>query len=160
MALTDGETKIRKASVAGKFYPGTEHALLEQIRELHAAEIPAINRDLAKKQIIGCVVPHAGYIYSGYEAVHFFDLISHTDKKYDTVIIVNPNHTGMGVPLALDSHDYWETPLGTVELDQDFMEQLEIPESAMAHQYEHSAEVMVPFLQHFWTTGLRSYQSA
>ncbi len=149
MAQTDGEVKIRKASVAGKFYPGTDRSLSAQISEIHTEEIPKINRELAKKKIMGCVVPHAGYIYSGYEAVHFFDLISNTDEKYDTFVIVNPNHTGMGVPLAIDSHDYWETPLGSVELDRELMEQLGIPESAMAHQYEHSAEVMLPFLQHF-----------
>ncbi len=149
MANTEGVVKIRKATVAGKFYPGTGSALSAQISEIHTEEIPKINRELAKKQIIGCVVPHAGYIYSGYEAVHFFDLISQTDEKYDTFVIVNPNHTGMGVPLALDANDYWETPLGSVELDRKLMERLDIPESAMAHQYEHSAEVMIPFLQYF-----------
>jgi AmmeMemoRadiSam system protein B len=149
MKHTEGEAKIRKAAVAGKFYPGTERALSEQIQELHTAEIPKINGELAKKKIIGCVVPHAGYIYSGYEAIHFFDLIRQTGEKYDTFVIVNPNHTGMGGPLALDTHDFWETPLGTVELDRELMEHLDIPQSALAHHYEHSAEVMIPFLQHF-----------
>ena len=149
MGPTPGEGTTRRATVAGKFYPGTESTLIAQIREIHSEEIPKVNRELAKKKIIGCVVPHAGYIYSGYEAVHFFDLISRSDEKYDTVVIVNPNHTGMGAPLALDENDYWETPLGSVPLDRELMEQMGIPESSMAHQYEHSAEVMVPFLQHF-----------
>lgn len=149
MAPIAGEGKTRRATVAGKFYPGTESTLTAQIRDIHAEEIPKINRELAKKKIIGCVVPHAGYIYSGYEAIHFFDLISKSDEKYDTFVIVNPNHTGLGAPLALDENDYWETPLGSVPLDRELTEQLGIPESSMAHQYEHSAEVMVPFLQHF-----------
>lgn len=149
MAPSPGERKTRRATVAGKFYPGTESTLTAQISEIHTEEIPKINRELAKKKIIGCVVPHAGYIYSGYEAIHFFDIISNSDEKYDTFVIVNPNHTGMGAALALDENDYWETPLGSVPLDRELMEQLGIPESSMAHQYEHSAEVMVPFLQHF-----------
>jgi AmmeMemoRadiSam system protein B len=149
MRHSGGRGNIRKAAVAGKFYPGTERALSEQIHELHTAETPKINGELAKKKIIGCVVPHAGYIYSGYEAVHFFDLISQTGEQYDTFVIVNPNHTGMGGPLALDTHNFWETPFGTVELDRELMEHLDIPQSELAHQYEHSAEVMIPFLQHF-----------
>jgi len=144
-----GEHKVRKPAVAGKFYPGTGSALSDQINKIHAEEIPKINRELAQRKIIGSVVPHAGYMFSGYEAIHFFDIVQQTGVKFETIIIVNPNHTGMGEPVALDSNDVWESPLGTVELDRQFMEKLGVPESAMAHQYEHSAEVMIPLLQHF-----------
>lgn len=144
-----GELKVRKPAVAGKFYPGTANELSDQIKKIHAEEIPKINRELAKRKIIGSVVPHAGYMFSGYEAIHFFDLVQQSGVKFETIIIVNPNHTGMGEPVALDSNDVWESPLGTVELDRKFMENLGIPESAMAHQYEHSAEVMIPLLQFF-----------
>ena len=143
------QVSIRRAAVAGKFYPGTESSLTDQIRKIHSEEIPKINRELAKRRIIGSVVPHAGYMFSGYEAVHFFDIISHTGEKYDTIIIVNPNHAGMGEPVALDTHDFWESPFGPVGLDREFMEGMKIPESAMAHQHEHSAEVMIPLLQYF-----------
>ena len=143
------DAKIRKAAVAGKFYPGTKNALSDQIQKIHSDERSKINRELSKKKIIGSVVPHAGYMFSGYEAVHFFDIISQTGENYETIIILNPNHSGMGEPIALDAHDYWESPLGVVELDRQFMEVLEIPESAKAHQFEHSAEVMIPLLQYF-----------
>lgn len=149
MKTKEDNLKIRKPAVAGRFYPGTKSELKEQINSFYLAEKDQIDISYAKKNIIGGVVPHAGYMFSGYEAVHFFEIIKQTKKSVDTIFILNPNHSGMGEPVALDTNHFWETPLGNIEIDLDFKSKLDIPKSEQAHKYEHSAEVMLPFLQHF-----------
>ena len=99
--------------------------------------------------MIGAVIPHAGYIFSGYEAVHFFSLLKTSGKKYDTIFIINPNHTGYGADVEVDSHDAWETPLGITELDLDFIDAMDLPVASLAQSREHSAEVILPFLQNW-----------
>ena len=83
---------IREAVVAGSFYPGTKSELMDQLNKLLLVEKDKIKSDLAEKEIIGAVIPHAGYIFSGYEAVHFFALLKKSEKQYETIFIINPNH--------------------------------------------------------------------
>ncbi|MBM4158410.1 MAG: AmmeMemoRadiSam system protein B [Ignavibacteria bacterium] len=141
--------KIRKPAVAGRFYPGKKGELTEMIESILSKEKDNINLSLSKKKIIGGVVPHAGYMFSAYEAVHFFEIIKSSNIKYDTIFIINPNHIGLGAEIALDENDFWETPLGKTELDKQFMTCLPFKESSEAHKYEHSGEVMLPLLQYF-----------
>ncbi|MCD4747716.1 MAG: AmmeMemoRadiSam system protein B, partial [Bacteroidales bacterium] len=82
-------------------------------------------------------------------AVHFFEIIKNSAEKYDTIFIINPDHSGYGNEIALDENDHWVTPLGKVEIDKEFMDKLDFPVSGIAHQYEHSGEVMIPLLQYF-----------
>lgn len=141
--------KIREPAVAGSFYPGSREGIEKLIRKIYRKESPEINRSLARNNIIGAIVPHAGYVYSGYEAIHVFEILHLSHQVFDTVIIINPNHHGYGPPLATDEYDQWKTPLGIVPIDHEMVHVLDIPESAESHQYEHSGEVMVPFLQTF-----------
>lgn len=140
---------IRKPYVADKFYPGTKKELTEMLDQLRSKVKPNIDLSLSSKKIIGGVVPHAGYIFSACQAIHFFEIIRNSNIQYDTVFIVNPNHTGYGDELSLDNNDAWETPLGIVDIDKDFSDLLNIPKSEIAHKYEHSGEVMLPLLQYF-----------
>ena len=140
---------VRKPVVAGKFYPGDAESIKNQIETILQKELPQINLELAKNTIIGGVVPHAGYMFSAYEAVHFFEILKQSKQVFDTVVIVNPNHTGIGHEMAFDLHDSWETPLGEVFLDTEFGNNLGIPVSDSEQRYEHSAEVMIPLLQVF-----------
>ncbi len=141
--------KIRKPAVAGKFYPDDKNELEKLINSIYLKEKKNIDLSLSKHKIIGGVVPHAGYMFSAYEAVHFFDIIRNNTQQYDTIIIINPNHTGYGYDIDLDSNDFWETPFGTLSLDTDFMSHLPFSVSTEAHKYEHSGEVMLPLLQYF-----------
>ena len=141
--------KIRKPAVAGKFYPEDKNELKKLINSIYLKEKKNIDLSLSKYKIIGGVVPHAGYIFSAYEAVHFFDIIKNTPLQYDTIIIINPNHSGYGYDIDLDSNDLWETPFGNVSLDTEFMSELPFSTSEEAHKYEHSGEVMLPLLQYF-----------
>lgn len=140
---------IRKPAVAGRFYPAEKNEIIKQIEEIKQKEYDRINLSLKDKTIIGGVVPHAGYMFSAYQAVHFFEIVKQTKAQYETVVIINPNHTGFGHEIAFDANEIWETPLGNVEVDVDFGKKLGITISDVEQQNEHSGEVMVPFLQHF-----------
>ncbi len=140
---------IRKSAVAGRFYPANSEALTEEIESIRKKELSQINLKLTDNNIIGGIVPHAGYMFSAYQAVHFFEIVKQTSQNFDTIVIVNPNHTGIGKEIAFDSNDFWETPLGQVALDKEFGESLGIDISDVEQRHEHSGEVMVPFLQHF-----------
>ena len=138
---------VRTPTVAGAFYPGSPDEINRLIDRILDSEKEKIDYSFAEKQIVGCVVPHAGYVYSAYEAVHFFEIIRESGTIYDTFLIVNPNHTGYGEYVEVDSNDSWETPLGNVLLDTELGQALDLPRSSRAQQQEHSAEVMLPLLQ-------------
>jgi AmmeMemoRadiSam system protein B len=140
---------VRTPTVAGAFYPATPKEINRLLDRILDTEKDRIDYSFSKEQIIGCVVPHAGYVYSAYEAVHFFEILSRSETKYDTFIIINPNHTGYGEYIEIDSNDTWQTPLGEVPLDTELAGALDLPRSYRAQQQEHSAEVMLPLLQWF-----------
>ena len=139
--------RVRKTAVAGRFYPDTQGQLDDQLQEIIRKELPAMDVTIQAGEMIGGIVPHAGYMYSGFHAMHFFYTIKKVEERFDTFIIINPNHTGIGPEIALEENDYWETPYGMVEIDKEFQELLNFSKSADAHAYEHSGEVMVPMLQ-------------
>lgn len=142
--------KTRKAVYAGRFYPDTAKNLEQLLSKIMLAETTKIDRSLSSKQLLGAVVPHAGYIYSAYEAVHVFEILKNSTEQFDTFIIINPNHTGTGhTDFNISSADYWETPLGQIPTDREFSEALSIEINDQAHQNEHSGEVQLPFLQYF-----------
>lgn len=140
--------KVRKPAVAGKFYPASKEEIYKIISSALLKEGKKIDYSLSEKKIIGGIVPHAGYMFSIYEAIYFFEIIKNSNQKFDTIIILNPDHNGTGSSVTLDESDIWETPLGKVAIDKDFYSYLPFPVSRSVHQYEHSAEVMVPLLQY------------
>ena len=141
--------KTRKPAVSGRFYPSDKNELSKMLAQILKSEKEKIKIELSEREIIGAVVPHAGYIYSAYQAVHFFEILKQSEQKFDTFVILNPNHTGYGAEIALDDNDFWETPFGKVPVDTEFAESTGFEFSAEAHKYEHSGEVMLPFLQYF-----------
>ncbi len=154
---------MRKPVVAGSFYAGSQAGLHRQIEDCFKHTLgPGALPDAPKtreRHILGLVSPHAGYQYSGPVASHGFLQIA-SEPKPRTVIVLGPNHSGMGAAVALSSEDRWQTPLGDVELD------IEIGESIisasrwadwdnLAHSREHSIEVQLPFLQYIYKNGFR-----
>jgi AmmeMemoRadiSam system protein B len=134
---------IRKPAVAGQFYPSSKEQLLKQIDQL-------VDKKAKKKNIIGCVLPHAGYIYSGAVAGETVSEINIPDN----VLLIGPNHTGIGEPLSLMKEGIWQTPLGEVSINKELAEGLlknskYLKEDLRAHTFEHSLEVQLPFLQYF-----------
>lgn len=133
---------IRRAAVAGRFYPGRRSELTEALKSY--AE-PAEQRVRA----VGLVVPHAGYIYSGHVAGAVYSRVE-LPSRY---VILCPNHTGFGPPLSVMKAGAWETPLGEILIDEEMaaaiMKQEEaLEDDTFAHQFEHALEVQLPFLQH------------
>ena len=133
---------IREPAVAGRFYPGNAEKLRAEIHSYTAvtaeAKIPAL----------GCVVPHAGYMYSGHVAGAVYERLE-LPKRY---VILCPNHTGVGHPLALMAEGSWRTPLGDAAVDDELATQLLaafplLGEDEEAHRAEHALEVQIPFLQ-------------
>ena len=143
------KASVREPAVAGRFYPDNKTELKRLIDKIYQAEKSKIDLSFADKSIYGSVVPHAGYMFSAYQAVHFFDILRNQKTKYDSFIIINPNHTGYGEAIALESHQYWQTPFGYVETDKEFADKLSFSVSDIAHENEHSGEVMLPLLQYF-----------
>jgi AmmeMemoRadiSam system protein B/AmmeMemoRadiSam system protein A len=134
---------IRKPVVSGQFYPASSSQLKAMIKEM-------VDEKAVKEDIIGVVSPHAGYIYSGPVAGAVFSRV----KFKDTFILMGPSHTGMGEPLSIMTQEAWSTPLGEVKIDSELGKKLlatssYLKEDSLAHEYEHSLEVQLPFLQYF-----------
>jgi hypothetical protein len=149
----------RFPAVAGSFYEANPAKLRKQIEWsfLHPVgpgKIPEVPVSKGKRSNLFFVSPHAGYIYSGPVAAHTYYYLA-SEGKPDLVIIMGPNHTGLGAFASVWPEGYWETPLGAVEVDAEIAKEL-VRESKVldfdetAHMYEHSVEVQVPFLQYFF----------
>ncbi|MCM8766080.1 MAG: AmmeMemoRadiSam system protein B [Candidatus Omnitrophica bacterium] len=136
------ERFVRYPCVAGQFYPGEKSALIKLLDKL-------IPKSLSRERVLGVVSPHAGYIYSGEVAGEVFSRIIIPEK----VVLLGPNHTGMGKTFSLMPEGKWVTPLGEVGIDAEIAEKIfknsqYIEEDQLAHRYEHSLEVQIPFLQY------------
>ncbi|MGM0550937.1 MAG: AmmeMemoRadiSam system protein B [Bacteroidota bacterium] len=136
---------IRRPAVAGRFYPDDKKELQNYLQEL--LRDCKKNPDLRVQNLIGGVVPHAGYMFSGIHAASFFYLLQELSPP-DVVVILHPSHSGMGYDLCVDGHEGWKTPLGVAPVMHALAHKLELPLSTAEQLNEHSAEVMVPFLQH------------
>ncbi len=149
---------MRKPAVAGSFYPGSFTGLQRQIEDcfkhpLGPGALPGEGRSV-ERHTLGLVSPHAGYIYSGPVAANGFSRIA-AEKKPATVVIVGPNHRGLGGAVAVGREGTWQTPLGTVEVDVVVGEAIISAGhwakwDDLAHGMEHSLEVQVPFLQYIY----------
>lgn len=134
-------SKVRYPAVAGRFYPRDPDDLRADIDSF----LSPPNKTVAA---LGCIVPHAGYMYSGPVAGAVYAGLDLPQR----CILMCPNHTGVGQPLAIMSQGAWETPLGQVPIDFSLADSLKqrfplLVEDAVAHRAEHAAEVQLPFLQ-------------
>lgn len=132
---------IRKPIVAGKFYPANPEILKKQLSSF--AEKEGI-----KENGLACILPHAGYIYSGKVA---FQTAASVEIK-ENIILLGPNHTGLGSLFSIVSEGVWQTPLGEVEINTQIANRLKkecplIKEDDSANIGEHSLEVQLPIFQ-------------
>ncbi len=132
---------IRHPAVAGRFYPSEPDELLERLGSFLHSNEPSV-------RALGCVVPHAGYVYSGAVAGAVFSRLEVPRR----CIILCPNHTGRGTPLSIMSAGAWQTPLGLIYIDSGLAAALKnafphLTEDWQAHLNEHAIEVELPFLQ-------------
>ncbi|MCP3676049.1 MAG: AmmeMemoRadiSam system protein B [Deltaproteobacteria bacterium] len=134
---------IRKPAVAYQFYPGEPDELERTVSSFE-------DREAAKEDVIAIIVPHAGYIYSGKVAGSVYS----SARICDNVILLGPNHTGLGEAVSIMPSGRWEIPTGTIEVNNN-LARLLLDESPLlssdekAHLREHSLEVQLPFIHHF-----------
>jgi len=132
----------REPAVAGQFYPGERNALTQALERL----IPSVPD---KEKVLAVISPHAGYIYSGAVAGETF---ARVDIPQD-VVVMGPNHHGYGAPVAIMDQGLWSTPLGEIPINRELAMALGnasalITPDTLAHRFEHSLEVQIPFIQH------------
>jgi MEMO1 family protein len=147
--------------VAGYFYPGESTELLSLIKasflgKLGPGKYPETKGSSHPSKIECFVVPHAGYVYSGQVAAHSYYLaqeLSLSPKVKTDVIILGPNHYGLGSGVAVSPDKFWKTPLGDFPVNEGLSKEI-VAESenmidvdATSHSREHSIEVQIPFLQ-------------
>ena len=136
---------VRHPAVAGRFYPGKPETLRHDLDVYLGPDAATADKTV---NAIGCVVPHAGYMYSGHVAGAVYRKL----PARGSYVILCPNHTGRGAPLAMMSSGAWRTPLGEVAIDSSLASSVRqgchlVMEDAAAHAEEHSLEVQLPFLQ-------------
>jgi len=154
--------RVRRPCQAGSFYAATAEALKRQIKNCFTHRLgpgkTPITRE-GSRNIIGLVCPHAGYMYSGPVAAHsYYNLAA--DGKPDVVVIFGPNHRGQGSGLAVMKEGVWRTPLGDVQIDEEtanliLCKSKIIDVDELAHTYEHSIEVQLPFLQYLYGSAFK-----
>jgi AmmeMemoRadiSam system protein B len=132
---------LRPAAVAGRFYPGDSHELRNAVKG-YANEL------VQSRSAIACVVPHAGYMYSGMVAGKVYGALKFPRK----ILLLGPRHFPRGEDLAILSEGAWNTPLGNAKIDEKLANELKhafpsLKEDEVAHSSEHSLEVQLPFLQ-------------
>ena len=147
--------RTRQPAQAGTFYPDTEGALRTKIHNcflhpLGPGSIPSVP-STSDDSLVGLVVPHAGYDYSGPVAAHSYYRLASSGLK-ESVIILGPNHTGLGSGVSTMTGTQWSTPLGDVPVNDSLASSV-IKSSGIidveeeSHKMEHSIEVQLPFLQ-------------
>lgn len=129
----------RTCAVAGRFYPGERAELRQLVDQLLVGPPPA--------RALAVMAPHAGYVFSGKTAGTVFAQVDVPDR----VVVLCPNHTGLGKPLSVWAEGCWETPLGPIPVDGELAHRLIAREPRFeadhaAHLHEHAIEVELPFL--------------
>jgi len=143
----------RNPVAAGSFYPSDPDKLREVVED--SFKMPPYKKQSGFMN--GLIVPHAGYVYSGKTAARAYYELSRRVPR--TVVILGPNHTGLGEELSIMFSASYQTPLGTVKNDsvlgRRVAKVLNINHDFLAHSREHSIEVQLPFLQFIYGDKLR-----
>ena len=147
--------------MAGQFYPSDPDELTSLIDSCYTHPLGPGKKPPAPKQdarVVAVVCPHAGYVYSGPVAAHSYLHVSSLASP-DLIVVVAPNHYGVGSEVSTFMEGEWETPLGRVRVDGDAASRLADAAEVVtfdpgAHRLEHSLEVQLPFLQRIYGNGV------
>jgi len=146
----------RSPVVSGMFYPASASGLQELIKSCYLhdegpGQLPSPEKE--EKKLLGLIVPHAGFIYSGPIAAHSYSHLAENERP-EAIILIGLTHRFSQTDAALYSGEGWVTPLGTYPIDLELVKELEektiVEIDNMAHQNEHSLEVQIPFLQQLY----------
>lgn len=160
--------EVKKADLAGSWYPGSPSKLAAMLDGfLKDTELPNIPSD-----IIAIIVPHAGYIYSGSVAAYSYNAVS--QMEIDTVILVGFSHRKYFNAISIYDRGEFETPLGSLKVDQDMARELMLSHDKFyfnpeAFKDENSIETQLPFIKHIFkkdnvkivpiAMGVQSYEN-
>lgn len=140
----------REMSVAGQFYPSNPdeiESMLEHYNQILDEHLKG-NDDIFHLKPRAVIVPHAGYVYSGFTANIALRLLSNSDSK--RVVVIGPSHRVYLKGTSISEFDTYQTPLGTLNIDQvlvsDLKERFDIGFVPEVH-HEHSTEVQIPFVK-------------
>jgi len=143
--------QTRKPVVAGQFYPASRQECQRQISQLLTER--NIEQPLPETIAAG-IVPHAGWVFSGSLAAMVFSAVQQQNEGVDTFVIFGAAHGYYGHEPAVYDKGSWQSPLGQVEIDQglakDVLQKTSAVSDTKAHDYEHSIEVQIPFIQHLF----------
>lgn len=151
LAPSEVEGPVREPAVAGSFYPADKTELSAMVDGfLSQVKTPEI-----KGSVRAIIVPHAGYVYSGWVAAYGFKALigsSTSSEPIKTVVLIGSSHHEYFDGASVYPKGYYKTPLGNVEIDADFVKKLmaksdKISYHETADAEEHSLEVQLPFLQ-------------
>jgi len=137
--------KVRPLKFSGYFYPSRK----VEIEELFDRFEKNIDTTIPDSKIITGIVPHAGIIYSGFTAFHFYKLLKNI--KVERIVLIGPSHHHLFDGFILSDCDYWETPFGNIEIDKEFLKNLNTKKfiyNDNFHNDEHSLEVQTIFLSY------------
>lgn len=153
---------VRRAAVAGQFYPSDIRELRDAIEfcflhRLGPGRLPPSENE--KREIELLISPHAGYQYSGPVAAHTYLHLSSV-RKPESIVIIGPNHYGIGSGISSCKNCEWETPLGRVRVDDILAEKISelsgiLDFEEQSHRYEHSIEVQLPFIQYIYGNSVK-----
>lgn len=145
--------KTRKAAVAGKFYEDDFGFLQAQLEDCFTGPKGVGEHPIMKnsERFVGGISPHAGYVFSGQAASHLYDKLARSDV--DVLVVIGPNHYGLGGNLVTTRNTSWEIPFGCVDVDNVFIDDLmarnpNVVDDLDAHVKEHSIEVQLPFIRY------------
>ncbi len=146
--------QIRRPVVAGQFYPAQHEACIDEINEYIEQIIPP---GLLPETIVAGIVPHAGWTFSGTLALMVFSAIKQQYEKVNTFVIFGAAHGYFGPVPAIYDSGIWTTPMGDVVIDRDLADVVvksgTVTSDTEAHKTEHSIEVQVPLIQHFFPSA-------
>ena len=143
--------KIRDAGNRGAFYPATCEEINKYIN-IFNDEIHRISgKELLSIKPRAIISPHAGYIYSGFTANAAHKTLANSRPK--TIVVIGPSHHVFIEGISAAFTDYFETPCGMIETDQELLKKLDtqfgFEFNEMAHYKEHSTETQMPFIAHY-----------
>lgn len=140
---------LRKTAHAGSFYPRFGEQIAPQFEAWTAGQTVAT----ADENILGLIVPHAGYMYSGQCAALGFNYIS--GQAFDTFVILHPSHHAIHFDYSISSFDEYDTPFGKLEQDQQLYKALTkgnryLSPELKLHEAEHSMEIQLPLIKYYF----------
>jgi len=138
----------RKMSVEGAFYPNDSKELNSSFNYFNEIIEQHFKNKLYDEEVKALIVPHAGYVYSGFTANLAYRNIKQMPKR---VVVIGPSHRIAFDGVSMSEYENYKTPLGNIEADIDYMRFLksQFDFTCIDHQ-EHSTEVQFPFIKHYF----------